>query len=202
VKQSVEIIDFICDYLEHHPGPITYQPMLAVVLNQLKNAKGEGIGRHEAPRGEVFHYCRLDGEEYPQAWKVKAPTYNNYATWPPMLMGNTIADLPVILASIDPCLGCADRYVLVHRDRGKKDVLTAEEMRRLSRKKTKEIRRRLKTVGAPVSASDLGVSNNEVIEALVLAAKIRPERHTILGEKGLTWEAAEKLAVKTGVIER
>lgn len=142
VLQSVEIIEFICDWLEEHPGPITYQPMLAVVLNQLKMAKGEGIGRHEAPRGEVFHYCKLNGEEYPQAWKVKAPTYNNYATWPPMLKGCTIADIPIVLASIDPCLGCADRYVLIDEDSGKKNVLTLEEMRDISRKKTRDIQRR------------------------------------------------------------
>jgi len=144
VIQSVEICEFILDWLEHHPGPITYQPMLAVVLNQLKMAKGEGIGRHEAPRGEVFHYCKLNGEEYPQAWKVKAPTYNNYATWPPMLRGCTIADIPIILASIDPCLGCADRYVMVDSDTGKKNVYTMEEMRAMSRKKTEELRKEVR----------------------------------------------------------
>ena len=33
-----------------------------------------------------------------------------------------------------------------------------------------------------------------------MAHAIRPERYTILGESGLTWEAAEKLAKITGVI--
>ena len=65
----------------------------------------------------------------------------------------------------------------------------------------KRVRSLLKRVGAPTTAKELGVSDYEVIEALTLAAKIRPERYTILGEKGLTWEAAEKLARKTGVIE-
>jgi glycerol-1-phosphate dehydrogenase [NAD(P)+] len=67
--------------------------------------------------------------------------------------------------------------------------------------KWREIRRRLKHVGAPTTARELGVSESEVIEALVLAAKVRPERYTILGEKGLTRDAAERLARVTGVID-
>ncbi len=67
--------------------------------------------------------------------------------------------------------------------------------------KWREIRRRLRYVGAPVTARELGVTSEEVIEALVLAPKIRPERYTILGETGLTREAAERLAKITGVIE-
>ena len=63
------------------------------------------------------------------------------------------------------------------------------------------IKNRLRYVGAPVTARELGVTDEEVIKALVLAARIRPERYTILGENGLTEEAAERLARITGVIE-
>ncbi len=65
----------------------------------------------------------------------------------------------------------------------------------------KKIRQVLRTVGAPITAEELGVSDEEIVEALVRAAKIRPERYTILGESGLTYEAALELARKTGVIE-
>ncbi len=65
-----------------------------------------------------------------------------------------------------------------------------------------KIRNLLKRVGLPITARELGVSDDEVIEALTMAARIRPERYTILGERGLTREAAEELAKKTGVIER
>ena len=67
-------------------------------------------------------------------------------------------------------------------------------------RKWKKIRRLLKKVGAPVTAKELGVSDEEIIEALVNAANIRPERYTILGEKGLNHAAAERLAKNTGVI--
>lgn len=68
--------------------------------------------------------------------------------------------------------------------------------------KWQRIRALLKAVGLPTSAEELGVTDDEIIEALVLAAKIRPERYTILGERGLTREAAELLARKTRVISR
>jgi glycerol-1-phosphate dehydrogenase [NAD(P)+] len=64
----------------------------------------------------------------------------------------------------------------------------------------KRIRTALQTIGAPTTATDLGVSREEVVEALVQAHTIRPERYTILGDNGLTREAAERLATVTGVL--
>ena len=40
----------------------------------------------------------------------------------------------------------------------------------------------------------------KIVEALVKAHEIRPERYTILGETGLTEDAAKKVAKITGVI--
>ncbi len=68
--------------------------------------------------------------------------------------------------------------------------------------KWRRIRGLLRRVGLPTTAEELGVTEEEVIEALTMAARIRPERYTILGERGLTREAAEELARKTEVIGR
>lgn len=62
-----------------------------------------------------------------------------------------------------------------------------------------EIRASLKTIGAPTNASELGIEPEYIIQALLNAHKIRPERYTILGT-GLTREAAEKVAMITKVI--
>ncbi len=62
-----------------------------------------------------------------------------------------------------------------------------------------EIRAALKTIGAPTNASELGIEEEYIIQALLYAHKIRPERYTILGT-GLTREAAEKVARITKVI--
>ena len=65
----------------------------------------------------------------------------------------------------------------------------------------KAIRDSLRAVQAPITAKEIGISNDEIIEALMMAHKIRPERYTILGDNGISKEAAYELAYKTGVIE-
>ena len=62
-----------------------------------------------------------------------------------------------------------------------------------------EIRDALKKIGAPVTAEELGIEDKYIIEALLHAHSIRPERYTILGS-GLTPSAAEKVARITKVI--
>ena len=63
-----------------------------------------------------------------------------------------------------------------------------------------EIRNFLKTIGAPTTAKELRIPKKKIVEALLNAQKIRPERYTILGEQGLTYDAAKKLAKITDVI--
>ncbi len=63
-----------------------------------------------------------------------------------------------------------------------------------------EIRDFLETIGAPTTARELKIPKKKIIEALLSAQNIRPDRYTILGEKGLTEDAAKKLAKITGVI--
>lgn len=70
---------------------------------------GESVGRYEAPRGEVFHYVKSNGTFYPERVKIRAPTYANMQAVPIMIMGNTLADVPITLAAIDPCFCCTDR---------------------------------------------------------------------------------------------
>ena len=59
----------------------------------------------------------------------------------------------------------------------------------------------LHRIGAPTTAKELDVDPGYVVEALTKAHSMRPERYTILGESGLTKEAAQRLASVTGVID-
>lgn len=65
----------------------------------------------------------------------------------------------------------------------------------------KGIKSTLQKAGAPVTAEELGVQPESVVEALMRACTIRPERYTILEEKRLSYDSAEKLAKATGVID-
>ncbi|HIH02207.1 TPA: iron-containing alcohol dehydrogenase [Thermoplasmata archaeon] len=62
------------------------------------------------------------------------------------------------------------------------------------------IREALRMIGAPTNAEELGVSSDQVIQALVNAHEIRKDRYTILGDRGLAPDAAERLARITKVI--
>jgi glycerol-1-phosphate dehydrogenase [NAD(P)+] len=70
----------------------------------------------------------------------------------------------------------------------------------LYRANWQRIRNMLKQIGAPTTASELGVKDIDVVKALEVAAKIRPERYTILQKLNLNFEACEKTAKATGVI--
>jgi len=63
----------------------------------------------------------------------------------------------------------------------------------------KRVKATLEKMGAPTSANQLGVEEEDVTKALGMAATIRPDRYTILDKLDLTLEAREKLARTTGV---
>jgi len=135
--QSIQIIE---QCLENMPsGEIVAEKKLVKLLNQLKKAKGEGIGRHEAPRGECIHYVKLNESELPEVWKARAPTYNNLMSWVPMLLGQQIADIPIVIASIDPCIACMDRVTILNKNNGQKSMLTKKDLHELSVQKTRRI---------------------------------------------------------------
>ncbi len=64
----------------------------------------------------------------------------------------------------------------------------------------KRVRSALKNVGAPTGASQIGVDDSMVVESLVKASSIRPDRYTILSRRKLTRATAAALAKSTGVI--
>ena len=63
-----------------------------------------------------------------------------------------------------------------------------------------QIRDSLKTIGAPTTARELGLSPEDVIDAMAHAHEIRSDRFTILGDQGISEEVAETVARATGVI--
>jgi len=86
------------------------------------------ISRVEAPRGENLHYVKSDGGDKPARWKVRAPTLANLLALCKMLIGVNIADIPVVIAGIDPCIACAERIVTVDSKTRKQRVWSGTEL--------------------------------------------------------------------------
>ncbi len=133
LKQSCDIINWC---MENMPdGEICSEPNANKMINKLKKVEGDGIGRYEGPRGECTHYNILDKKDGPVSMRVKASTYSNITSWHPMLDGADIADLPIIIAGIDPCISCSDRMTFIKN--GSKYVLTTSDLHKMSIEKQK-----------------------------------------------------------------
>jgi NADH-quinone oxidoreductase subunit D len=74
---------------------------------------GEALSRYEAPRGELVHYLKSNGTDKPERVKVRAPTLANMQTVAKMLEDRQLADLPIVIAAIDPCFSCTDRLISI-----------------------------------------------------------------------------------------
>jgi NADH-quinone oxidoreductase subunit D len=75
--------------------------------------EGEIISRVEAPRGELLYFMKSNGSDKPERIKVRTPSLCNWASVLVTAVGHNLADMPMILAGIDPCFSCNDRVVTV-----------------------------------------------------------------------------------------
>jgi ech hydrogenase subunit E len=70
---------------------------------------GETIFRTEQPRGELLYYIKGNGTKNLKRLKVRTPTFANIPALLAMLPGSQLADVPIIVLSIDPCISCTER---------------------------------------------------------------------------------------------
>lgn len=70
---------------------------------------GESVARSEAPRGELFYYLRTDNSDIPTRLKWRVPSYMNWAALEVMMKDCAVADVSLIVNSIDPCVSCTER---------------------------------------------------------------------------------------------
>lgn len=70
---------------------------------------GEVYAAVESPRGEKGYYLMSDGSNRPARVRVRAPSFNNLQALPVMIHRGSVADVVVVIASIDIVLGDVDR---------------------------------------------------------------------------------------------
>lgn len=121
LMESYKIIRQVLDKLPD--GPITVKAPRRIPA-------GEALSRYEAPRGEDVHYVKADGTDRPYRVKVRAPTLANLQSVAKMLEHNYLADVPIVVAAIDPCFSCTDRMIGLHDlSSGRQDLLSWENLR-------------------------------------------------------------------------
>lgn len=81
-----------------------------VKLRNFKIPVGDGYGRVEAPKGELGFYLVADeGGKMPYRYHCRPPSFINLTTLEDMCLGHKVADVVIILGSVDIVLGEVDR---------------------------------------------------------------------------------------------
>ena len=80
-----------------------------VKIRAFKPPVGEAYGRIEAPKGELGFYLISDGSGNPYRYRVRPPSFINLTVLEDMCLGHTVADVMVILGSVDIVMGEVDR---------------------------------------------------------------------------------------------
>jgi NADH-quinone oxidoreductase subunit D len=104
MRESVEILKQA--FAQIQPGPIVNPK---VKIRAFRPPVGEAYGRIEAPKGELGFYLISDGGPNPYRYRVRPPSFINLTVLEDLCLSHTVADVMVILGSIDIVMGEVDR---------------------------------------------------------------------------------------------
>ena len=108
LQQSLRIVRQVLPHLQATEGApiIDGKPSYAIRTPQ----PGEAYGRVENPKGELgFYVTAKRRSSSPERYHVRAPSFINLTSLGKMCQGHKVADIVVILGSIDIVLGEVDR---------------------------------------------------------------------------------------------
>ncbi len=104
LRQSIGILEQALKDIP--PGPIM-DPKSKI--RGFRPKPGEAYGRIEAPKGELGFYVISDGTGNPYRYRVRPPSFVNLTILEDMCLGQNVADVVLILGSVDIVLGEVDR---------------------------------------------------------------------------------------------
>jgi NADH-quinone oxidoreductase subunit D len=104
MRESVKILE---QALKEIPAGPIIDPKAK--LRSFKPKAGEVYGRIEAPKGELGFYVISDGSANPYRYRVRPPSLINLTILEDMCLSHNVADVVVILGSVDIVLGEVDR---------------------------------------------------------------------------------------------
>jgi NADH-quinone oxidoreductase subunit D len=110
MRQSLRILEQVAERLPDTTGG-HINPAMANIGKQkaLRPPPGDAYARIESPKGELGFYLVSDGSDRPYRYKVRAPSFINLTPLGAMCRGHKVADVVVILGSIDIVMGEVDR---------------------------------------------------------------------------------------------
>ncbi len=73
------------------------------------NPNGEHFLQFEQPRGEAIYYVKANGTRFIDRFRLRTPTTSNIPAMLEMLKGCQLADVALLILTIDPCISCTER---------------------------------------------------------------------------------------------
>ncbi len=104
VRESIKILE---QALKEIPGGPVMDAKTKI--RGFRPKPGEAYGRIEAPKGELGFYLISDGGPNPYRYRVRPPSLINLTILEDMCLGQNVADVVLILGSVDIVLGEVDR---------------------------------------------------------------------------------------------
>ncbi len=104
LRESIKILE---QALKEIPGGPVMDPKAKI--RNFRPKVGEAYGRIEAPKGELGFYLISDGGLNPYRYRVRPPSFVNLTILEDMCLGHNVADVVLILGSVDIVLGEVDR---------------------------------------------------------------------------------------------
>ncbi len=101
VVQSIEIINELSAKIPD--GDI------AVPVKGAPAFGSEACNVLEQPRGECYYFAKGNGTKYLDRMRMRTPTSQNLAGMAVALKGCDVADVNMIVLTIDPCISCTER---------------------------------------------------------------------------------------------
>ena len=99
IYQSIDLIKEI----------IRIMPNGDISTKVIGNPNGEYFARLEQPRGEVIYHVKGNGTKFLDRMRVRTPTFANMPALFKILQGCDLADVPILILTIDPCISCTER---------------------------------------------------------------------------------------------
>ncbi len=101
-REIIQAIDLIRQCIEKMPA--------GDISTMVKGfPKGEAFVRMEQPRGEAVYYVKANGTKFLERMRVRTPTFANIPGMLETLKGADLADVPLLILAIDPCISCTER---------------------------------------------------------------------------------------------
>ncbi len=101
-KETFQSIDLVRQAISRMPEGDTFVKVKG-------KPEGEVVQRVEQPRGECLYYIKANNTKFLDRLRIRTPTFANIPPLAAMLPGMELADVPVVILSIDPCISCTER---------------------------------------------------------------------------------------------